>query len=179
LQRLHFAIPTTAQAEAIVDEFHRLGIGDENIHTIAKDQALTQNLPKAGILEESDFVPALRRGVVLGAAVGGVLGGLVAILLPPSLFVGAGALLIGILAGAGFGAWSSAMVGSSVTNTHLQEHQASLDRGEILLLVDVGTEQQMETVSQIVHKHDPNVRISHHEPEARSSHELPQAPANS
>lgn len=179
MQRLHFVTPTSAQAEAIVDEFHQLGFGDESIYAIARDEKLTRHLPKAGVLEESDFAPALKRGVLLGAATGGVLGGLVAVLLPPSLFIGVSALLIGILAGAGFGAWSSAMVGSSVTNSHLQEHQASLDHDEILLLVDVSTEQQAETVAQAVHKHHPEAQINRYEPEARSSHEPPQVPANS
>jgi len=174
LQRLHFTIPQTASARAIVDEFHEIGISDENIHAVAKDRAMIQGLPKAGIMEESDFVPALKRGVVLGGAAGGVIGGVVALLLPPSLTISITTLFIGLLAGAAFGAWASSMVGSSVTNTHLQEHQAALDQEDILLMVDVASEQQAGVVGEIVHKHCPEAHISSHHPEARSSQQVPE-----
>jgi hypothetical protein len=173
LQRLHFTVPNTDQAEAIVDELRQAGLSDENLQTVAKDRALIQHLPKAGILEESDFIPALKRGAFLGAVAGGIIGGVVGILLPPSVMVSLGALLIGILAGGAFGAWSSSMMGSSVTNTHLQEHQQALDEGDILLMVDVASEQQAHTVEHAVHKHCSEARISSHQPEARSSQQSP------
>ena len=89
------------------------------MHILARRDTELHALPEASMLQKSDFVPAVHRGLALGGAVG-VLAGLVGLALTPGAVVIAGGILLGSsLAGAGVGAWLSGMVGLSVGNTCL------------------------------------------------------------
>ena len=48
-----------------------------------------------------------------------------------------GAVLIGAILGALFGAWASSMAASAVPNFKLKEFQSSIEQGQILMMVDV------------------------------------------
>lgn len=162
MQKLHFLIPTPSQTRAIVHEAREMGISDENIHVVATDRTLLEDLPEADVLEQSDFLPALKRGVSIGG-VSGMLGGLVALALPSTgLVIGGGALLMGTLTGAGFGAWAASMIGSSVTNSELQQYQSALDRGELLVLLKLDTDDRISAIQEIAARHYPDVEI--HQP---------------
>ena len=86
-------------------------IEEKHIHVIAKRGTELEDLPEASLMQKSDFVPAVERGLALGGSAG-ALAGLVAIVLPPASTVIAGGILLGsALAGAGVGAWAGGMVG--------------------------------------------------------------------
>ena len=72
---------------------------------LAKRGTPLEDLPEASLLQKSDFIPAVQRGLALGGATG-MLAGLVALALPAApLVVAGGVLLAASLAGAGVGAW--------------------------------------------------------------------------
>ena len=63
---------------------------------MAKDSVTLDQLPKASLLEESDFVPALKRGAAAGGGVG-LLAGLAAVTFPPAGIALGGGALLGLL----------------------------------------------------------------------------------
>ena len=95
MRRLYFLIPTVDSAKNIVDELLLARIEQRHIHIAAADHhaLLEANLPEAGLLQESDFVPAVERGLAIGGATG-IIAGIAAVALPGvGLALGGGAIL--------------------------------------------------------------------------------------
>jgi hypothetical protein len=113
-------------------------ISEPHIHFVAREDADMSGLHAANVLQSSDVIRAAQAGLVIGGAVGAVLGVVVALFFP--LF-GAGPEwgMVAVLAilGAVFGAWSSSMIGVSAPNNRLKRFEAAIEQGQILLMVDV------------------------------------------
>ena len=133
MRRLYFLIPGIDSAKTIVDELLLARIEQRHMHIAAADHhALTEaNLPEANLLQESDFVPAVERGLAIGGATG-ILAGVAAVALPGvGLVLGGGAILGIGLAGAGLGAWVSSMIGISAPSSRLTEFEEAIKEGNI------------------------------------------------
>jgi hypothetical protein len=165
MRRLYFLIPNIDSAKTIVDELLLARIEQRHIHIAAADHhaLLDANLPEANLLQESDFIPAVERGVAIGGATG-ILAGIAAIALPGvGLVLGGGAILGIGLAGAGVGAWISGMIGISVPSSRLQEFEKAIDEGNLLMMVDV-PKAQVEDITNLVKTHHPEAHIEGTEP---------------
>ena len=165
MRRLYFLIPTVDSATKIVDELLLARIEQRHIHIAAADHhaLLEANLPEAGLLQESDFVPAVERGLAIGGATG-ILAGIAAVALPGvGLVLGGGAILGIGLAGAGLGAWASGMIGVSAPSTRLKEFESAISEGNLLMMVDV-PKQQVDEVTELIRKHHPEVEVEGTEP---------------
>lgn len=165
MRRLYFLVPEVETAKTIVDELLLARIEERHIHIVAKDHhALEQaHLPEAGLFEESDFVPALERGVAVGGATG-LVAGIAAVTFPPAgLVLGGGAVLATSLLGAGLGAWVASMIGVSVPNSHLDRFQKAVDQGELLMLIDVPKD-RVDEITQLVKSHHPDAKVEGTEP---------------
>jgi hypothetical protein len=157
MRRIYCLIPNTVIARAIVDELLLERVEERHIHIVAKPGTPLGNLPEASVLESSDFYPALEQGIALGG-VTGLLAGLVAVAIPTGLVLGGGAVLAITLAGAGVGGLMSSMVGISADSRRIEDYQAAIDRGELLLMIDVPRE-RVEEIESIVMKHHPEVEL--------------------
>ena len=163
MKRLYFLLPNIDTAKTLVDELLLARIEERHIHVIAKEGCPMENLPEATLLQKSDFVPALERGIALGGATG-VLAGLVALAFPPAgLVLGGGAILSIALAGAGVGAWLSSMIGTDVPNSRLKAFEAAIGKGEFLMLVDVPKD-RVDEIDALVKQHHPDAEIGGTEP---------------
>ena len=162
-RRLYFLLPDLAIAHTVVDELLLARIDDHHIHIVAKEGTDMGDLPEAGILEKSDLVHALELGVGVGGATG-VLAGLIAMTFPPAgLVLGGGAVLGTALAGAGFGAWVSGMIGTSVPNSRIKDYEKAIEAGELLVMVDAPKD-QVDEISTMIQRHHPEVEIGGTEP---------------
>ena len=165
MRRLYFLIPNIDSAKTIVDELLLARIEERHIHIAAKDHhALTEaHLPEAGLLQESDFVPAVERGVAIGGATG-VLAGIAAVTIPGAALALGGGAILGIgLAGAGVGAWMSGMIGVSVPSSRLKEFEAAIEDGNLLMMVDV-PKPRVDEIKELVKSHHPEAHIEGTEP---------------
>ena len=165
MRRLYFLIPNLDSAKDIVDELLLARVEQRYIHiTAADNQALIKaKLPKANLLQESDFIPAVERGVAIGGATG-ILAGIAAIIIPGAgLALGGGAILGIGLAGAGVGAWISGMIGVSVPSSRLKEFEDAIERGNLLMMVDV-PKVKVDEISSLIRKHHPEAHIEGTEP---------------
>ena len=165
MRRLYFLIPGIDSAKTIVDELLLARIEQRHIHIAAADHhALSEaNLPEASLLQESDFVPAVERGLAIGGATG-ILAGIAAVALPGvGLALGGGAILGIGLAGAGMGAWLSSMIGISAPSSRLTEFEDAIKEGGLLMMVDV-PKTRVDEITDLIKKHHPEAEIEGTEP---------------
>ena len=138
-------------------------IEERHIHVIAKERTKLGDLPEASLLQTSDVIPALERGLAVGG-VTGILAGVAAVTFPPAgMVLGGGAILATTLAGSGIGAWISSMIGVDVKNTQITQFEDAIEKGEILFLVDV-PKKRVEEIEAMVKKHYPDADIEGTEP---------------
>jgi hypothetical protein len=165
MRRLYFLIPSVDSAKTIVDELLLARVEQRHMHIAAADHhALTEaNLPEANLLQESDFIPAVERGLAIGGATG-ILAGIAAVALPGvGLVLGGGAILGIGLAGAGVGAWLSSMIGISVPSSRLTEFEDAIKEGSLLMMVDV-PKTRVEEITDLIKQHHPEAEIEGTEP---------------
>ncbi len=163
MKRLYFLAPNIASAKAIVDELLLARIEERNMHVLAKRGTPLEDLPEASLLQKSDFIPATQRGLAMGGAAG-TLAGLVAISLPAAnIVIAGGIILASTLAGAGVGAWLGGMVGMNVGNTHLKRFERAINKGELLMMIDVPVA-RIQEITQIIKQHHPEADVKGVEP---------------
>jgi len=161
MRRLYFLLPDLDVTHAVVDELLLARIEERHIHVIAKEGTQLKDLPEASLIQKSDFVPAVERGVAMGGATG-IAAGLVAIALPGVVIAG-GALLAMGLAGAGMGAWLGGMIGMDVENSHIKQFENAIQEGQILVLVDVPKD-RVDDIQNSVKKHHSDADFEGTEP---------------
>ena len=163
MRRIYFLLPDVEVARKVVDELLLARIAEDHIHVIAKEGTAMADLPEATLAQKSDVIPALERGVAVGGATG-IIAGVVAVTFPHAgLVLGGGALLGIALAGTGFGALMSTMIGVSTPNTRHTQFEEAISKGEILMLVDVPKE-RVEDIEEMVKQHHPEADIEGTEP---------------
>ncbi|MCW9048233.1 MAG: DUF1269 domain-containing protein [Gammaproteobacteria bacterium] len=146
-KRLYFLLPDLGETSKTVDELLIARIDEKHIHVMAKEGVDLGDLPEAGIFQTSDIVHGVETGIVIGG-ISGLVASIVAI---TALQAGSmmGLIILGCtLFGAGFGVWTSAMIGSSTKNSRLKEFEQSMEAGKILLIADV----PLDRVDDINHK---------------------------
>ena len=162
MKRIYFLAPNVEITEKIVDNLLLARIDERHIHVLAKRGTPLGNLPEASFLQKSDFIPALEQGIVIGG-LAGILLGLVAVAIPSDLNLGGGMVLVCALAGVGFGAWVSSMVGSSIGSRRIEQFKEAIEKGEFLMMVDVPS-QRIEGVEQLVKERHPQAVYKGTEP---------------
>lgn len=163
MRRLYFLLPNTDVARDVVNELLLARVEERHIHILAREGVALGDLPEASLLQKSDFVPAVERGLAVGGATG-ALAGIAAMTFPPAgLVLGGGAVLGIALAGAGVGAWVSGMIGSDAPNTQLKEFESAIEKGELLMMVDVPKARVDEIDALIIRTH-PESEIEGTEP---------------
>ena len=136
-KRLYFMLPDTNSARQMFDEMLLARIEDRHIHFLAKRGSLPEDLPEASVLQKTDIVHGAEMGLVIGG-VAGTLGGVLVVLLPPGgVPLQLVTILITALLGALFGTWVSSMVGTQVPNSKLKAFHAEIERGKVLMMIDV------------------------------------------
>ncbi len=165
MRRLYFLVPDIPSATAIVNDLLLARVEERRMHIVAKDHHPLQeaNLPESNLFQESDFIPAVEKGLAVGGGTG-IIAGLIAMTFPPAgLIIGGGAVLgLGLL-GAGFGAWASGMIGVNVSNSQLKDFEEAIEQGQLLLMVDVPVA-RIDEITELVKKHHPEAEVEGTEP---------------
>lgn len=143
-----FSTPDLATARAAMQAARDAGIRDDDISLVARSDIEVGHIPNRRKEADSDFIPAALRGMVFGG-LAGLLAGAIAVLVFPSIgmsWTGAGLVA---LAGALFGGFASALVGSSLPDPVRQKFDGEIKAGRILVLVD-GAAEMLPTVEAAV-----------------------------
>jgi hypothetical protein len=156
-------VPDIDTANKVVDELLLKRVDDHHIHVVAKEGTPMGDLPEANLLQKSDFIPAMERGLAVGG-ITGVLAGIAAVTFPPAgLVLGGGAILGTSLAGAGIGAWISGMIGMDVPNSQIEKFEAAIENGEVLMMIDV-PKTRVEEIEALIQQHHPDADMGGTEP---------------
>jgi hypothetical protein len=153
-RRIYWLLPNLASARRTMNDLLLARIPERHIHFVGRESDDLSDLHAANVLQTSDVVRAAQAGLVIGIAVGALLGGVLAVFFP---IVGNSPQwgLVAVLAmlGALMGAWSSSMIGVSTPSRRLERFAAAIESGSILLMVDVphGQVQQVEAHLQARH----------------------------
>ena len=137
-RRIYWLLPDLVSARRTMDDLLLARISEPHIHFVAREDVDMFGLHAANVLQSSDLVRAAQAGLVIGGAVGAVLGVIVALFFP--IFGNApewGMVAVLAIVGAGFGAWSSSMIGISTPSSRLKRFGPAIEQGQILLMVDV------------------------------------------
>lgn len=156
-RRLYFVLPNVNLAETIERELLLAKIDDPHIHFLAKDGMNMGRLHIANLLQRSDLL----HGIGIGLVAGGITGALAGIALSfyPELGskIGMGGILVMAVLCAMIGSWVSGMIAISIPNSRLKRFQPAIDRGEILLMVDVPVRRVRE-IRELIMGHHPEAQ---------------------
>jgi hypothetical protein len=153
-RRIYWLLPNLASARRTMDDLLLARIAEPHIHFVAEEGADMTGLHAANLLQTSDIVRAAQAGLVIGGALGAVMGVVAALFFP---VVGDspqwGLVAVLAIVGAGFGAWASSMIGASTPSNRLKRFAPALKQGQILLMVDVPRSRidEIESRLQVLH----------------------------
>jgi uncharacterized membrane protein YeaQ/YmgE (transglycosylase-associated protein family) len=162
-RRIYFLLPDVAHARQVVKELLLARIPHSRIHVMAKEDIALEELPRANLLQRSDFIHGIEIGLSVGGATG-IVTGLVAIALPPDgTQLGGWTLLATSVAGALIGGWVAGMIGTDIPNSQLRAFSAAVDEGKILMMVDA-PRKEVDSVTNMIRKHHPEADMHGVEP---------------
>ena len=166
LRRLFFVLPDLACASQTAHDLWRAHVADESMRFVGRDDLPLGRLNASSVTETSDLTHSLRLGAIVGLVCGVLLGSYLVLVPPPGLEPGLGTLAVSCLFGSLFGSWAASLVGVSVPNRQIEPFQRDIDRGRILMMVDVPPERVLE-IQQIVKAEHPDVTDIGTHPPAR------------
>ncbi len=161
MRRIYFLAPNIEVTHKIVDELRALSIEDRHMHVLAKRDTPLEDLPEASEFQKTDFIAAVERGAALGATTG-LLAGLVGLRFAG--FAIAGGPILGILFfGGTIGAIMSGLAGLQVGNSKVKKYEEAIERGEMLVMVDIAKE-RIDEISKTITRHHPTAEFEGIEP---------------
>jgi len=152
-RRLYFLLPDTSVAQQLVNDLLLARIETRHIHVLGRRGRDLANLPQATVLQKTDVVHGAQRGAILGAALGALAGALFMIAFRSDLALPLATILVWALLGAFFGFWASSLVGAAVPNSRLKRFQVWIERGMLLLMVDVRPRDTRAIAELVVRRH--------------------------
>lgn len=137
-RRIYWLLPDVASARQTMNDLLLARVSVGSIHFVAREGTDMSDLHEANLLQTSDVIRSAQAGLVIGGAVGAVMGVAVAYALSSA---GApaqwGLIAVLAMAGAPLGAWSSSMIGVSTPSQRLRRFEPMIAEGQLLLIVDV------------------------------------------
>lgn len=152
-RRLYFILPDVQCARSMLDDLLLARIECRHIHFLSRRDTLPPDLPQANVLQKTDIVHGAQLGVGIGGLVGALAGGLIVLFPPEGVTLKLVAVLLIAIGGAAFGAWASSMVASSVPNSRLKQFEPAMERGKVLMMVDVPMTRVQEICQLVSSKH--------------------------
>jgi len=157
--RMYVTLPDVASARKLADDLLLARIEDKRMHFLARRGTDLGELHQASYLQKTDTVNAAFKGLLIG----GAMGVLVGLLLVSTMNLQLVAVLIGALVGAGFGAWMSSMLGLQVANSSLKDFEKDIQDGKILLMLDIPAA-RYEEIRRVIARTHPEASDRGNEP---------------
>lgn len=155
-KRLYFILPNTIRAKEVVNRLLLARIEERHIHVVAKEGTPLEDLPEATVLQKSDAIRGAGLGLSSGSVTGAIVGTFVLLFPPHGHAAGYGIVLAMSLLGAVMGIWVSGMIGASAPSIRLKNFDDDINRGKVLLIVDV-LSHRVEEICEALSQHYPDV----------------------
>lgn len=163
-RRIYWLLPDLPSARRTMDDLLLARIEHRHIHFLAREGVDLTGLHEANLLQASDAVRSAQMGLMIGAALGAAAGAMVAVLV--SMDDASKPAVVGALAAFGslFGTWAASMIGVSTPSRRLQRFESAIQRGEILLMVDV-PKSRVDEIEALLHARHPEAHSEGREPD--------------
>jgi hypothetical protein len=162
-RRLYFLLPDIASARAMLNDLLLARIEVGHIHLLARRDVLPDDLPAANVLQKTDVIHGATQGIMIGGIAGACAGGLFVLFPPDGYALPLATILFTSLFGAVFGAWASSLAGAALPNSQLRRFHAEIDRGQVLMMVDVPM-RRVEEIGDLIARRRPEARAGGFEP---------------
>lgn len=162
-RRLYYMLPDVRSARALLDELLLARIEERHMHFWAKDGTPLPDMPEANFLQKTDLVHGAESGMLVGGAIGLIGSALLVFFPPEGISVSMFAILIAGVVGSLFGAWASGMVAAAIPNSRLASFQEGIQRGQVLLMIDV-PHRKVREVEELVERLHPEIKFGGVEP---------------
>ncbi len=162
-RRLYFMLPDVPSARKVLDTLLLARIEERYMHFHAKEGVLLPDMPEASFVQKTDLIHGMESGMVIGAGAG-LLGGILLVLFPPEgLRLEVFAILATAFGGGVFGTWASGMAAAAIPNSRLKQFQEGIDRGQVLLMVDVPL-RKVGDIEDLIERSNPSAKFGGLEP---------------
>jgi hypothetical protein len=151
-RRLYFLLPDVSSTQQVVDDLLLTRVEARRIHVLGRRDIDLRDLPEANVLQKTDVIHGAQTGVILGAALGVLGGALFAVFPPNDSNLPLVTLLVGSLLGALFGFWAASLAGAAVPNSRLKRFQVWIERGMLLLMIDVASK-DAQRIAELMRQH--------------------------
>lgn len=155
--RLYYLLPDVDSARRALDDMLLSRIEVRHIHFLGTRAKVPQDLPEASFLQKTDVIHGAESGMLVGALMGMVLAGVVIAYFDPAAKapMAVAITLCGLL----FGGWAASLVAAALPNTRLKSFYPELEKGKMLMIVDVPARRVME-IEKIMAERHPDMRFA-------------------
>jgi hypothetical protein len=161
-RRLYFLLPDVESATRTANDLLLARVEDRRMHFLAKRGTDLGELHEASYLIKTDLMRGAGLGLFFGALGGVILGYMIVNHPPGGTHPGLAAAVIAALTGALLGVWMGSMAATAVPNSRLRQFNDELERGKVLMIVDVPYE-KVDRIRDIVASRHPEVVASSQE----------------
>lgn len=158
-RRLYFLLPDVASATRTADDLLLARVEHRRMHFLAKRGTELGDLHEASYVIKTDIRRGAAMGVAFGLLAGAILGALIVHYPPAGTQPPPGAAVIAMIVGALLGLWMGSMAAAAVPNSRLKAFGGEIERGKVLMIVDVPYG-QVDRIRDIVAARHPEVMLS-------------------
>ncbi|WP_150699377.1 DUF1269 domain-containing protein [Pandoraea terrae] len=157
-RRMYFLLPDLASAQRTMSDLLLARVEERHIHFMAREDMELEGLHEANLLQTSDIVHGAEAGLVIGGFCGLAVGAVAAFFPIVGTKPQWELMIITAPLGSLFGAWVSSMIGCSVPNSRLKPFKDAVERGMILLMIDV-RDGRVEEIRELLREHHPEAHM--------------------
>jgi hypothetical protein len=158
-RRLYFLLPDVDSATRTANDLLLARVDDGRMHFLAKRGTDLGDLHEASYLIKTDLMRGAGIGLFFGVLGGVILGYLIVNHPPEGTHPGLAAAVLAALVGAALGLWMGSMAATAVPNSRLRQYNDQLERGKVLMIVDLPYE-RVDRIREIVASRHPEVVAS-------------------
>jgi hypothetical protein len=162
-RRLYFMLPDVPSARAMLDEMLLARIEERHMKFMAREGTLPDDMPDCSFLQRTDLIHGAQLGMVIGGIVGLAAAVFLTVFPPDGITLRTAAILLVALGGAIFGGWASGMNAAAVPNKKLEQFTPAIERGQVLMILDVPPPRVLE-IEEMIAKRHPEISFGGIEP---------------
>lgn len=155
--RLYYLLPDINSARSTLNELLLARIEERHIRFMTDGRPIPNDLPEASLFHKTDVLHGAAFGMLCGAGLGI---GLAFLMVSYLEIKEAGALvfLASVFVGILFGGWAASLVGAALPNSQLAKFQPELEKGKLLLIIDVPA-RRIQQIEEILQQRHPEMQF--------------------
>jgi hypothetical protein len=158
-RRLYFLLPDVASATHTANDLLLARVEDRHMHFLGKRGTDLGELHEASYFIKTDFMRGAAIGLFLGALGGVVLASIVVNYPPEGTHPGAATAMVVAILVTAIGLWLGTMAATALPNSRLKPFDDEIQRGKVLLIVDVPYE-NVDHIRHVCTSRHPEIVLS-------------------